>query len=209
MDYSEEEDHGVVALAAAGKSRYGTIIEITITKKTTMKYILLTCLLSAAVLTFAQDTTKTNGKVQPVSNKRITGLKSVPKGIARKPIDEDAATGNVLGGYTIEKYTLIIRNSDTKKLAKITGSQFKITEEKISGSEVDEINLKFSDIEFMETADYLYRVFGEMPETIPDDLPATLKVHRTNNLDCYGIAELSDRTIIMAYKGALVYLTRI
>lgn len=174
-----------------------------------MKFILLSCLVVATGFSFAQDTTKTKTHNQPVSNKRIVGLKAVPKGIARKPLDETSGSTNVFGGYTIDKYTVIIRNSDTKKLAKITGSQVKITEERINGTEMEEISLKFSDTEFMETTDYLYRVFGEMPSTIPDDLPATLKVFKTNNLYCYGIAELDDRTIIMPYKGALVYLIRI
>ena len=63
-------------------------------------------------------------------------------------------------------------------------------------------------MEVMETTDYLYRVFGMVPEEVPSDLPASMKVHRTNNLDCYGIAIVSNDIMVMPYNGALIYLKR-
>ena len=173
-----------------------------------MKYLIILICFGYSLNGVAQDTTKTKKKSEVISNKKVKGVKKLPQIIARKPLVDENTSPSIFSAYLIEKYTVMVRTSESKLLAKTPGSLLTIEEEQITGDQIDPIALKFSDTEVMETADYLYRVLGIVPDEIPADLPASLKVHRTNNLDCYGIAEVSDQLVIMPYKGALLYLKR-
>jgi hypothetical protein len=176
-----------------------------------MKYTCLLICFGFALMVNAQDTTKTttNKKTPVVMTKRVKGVKANPQVIARVPTDETSdAADFIFDDFTVDRYTVMVRNSATKSLAKLNGSAVKIAAEKITGDQIETISLKFSDMEVMETTDYLYRVFGMVPEEVPSDLPASMKVHRTNNLDCYGIAIVSKEIIVMPYNGALIYLRR-
>ena len=176
-----------------------------------MKYTFLVICIGLALGANAQDTTKTttDKKTPIVTTKRVKGVKANPQVIARIPSDETNDQPDfIFDDFTIDRYTVMVRNSATKSLTKLTGSAVQIAAEKISGDQIQTITLKFSDMEVMETTDYLYRVFGMVPEEVPSDLPASMKVHRTNNLDCYGIAIVSNDIMVMPYNGALIYLKR-
>jgi hypothetical protein len=71
---------------------------------------------------------------------------------------------------------------------------------------MDSVSYRVTEVELMNTEDYLYRIFGEIPASIPDDLPLNVNVIKTDNLACYGIVRLSDEVVLIPYKGLLLYL---
>ena len=157
-------------------------------------------------LAYGQDTTKTTPSIGQKRAKSTPG-KSLPN-ISFKKLDANSAAPKIKGKFIIEQYSLQLNTSDSKKAIKVVGTTLEIAETIIAGSEIDTISYKMSDSEIMNTEDYLFRIFGEVPETIPADLPANILVHKTDNLECYGIAELSDGRVLIPYNGLLLYLRR-
>lgn len=157
-------------------------------------------------ITFGQDTTKT----APVAIQK--GLKNAP-GVRfpssyAKNVGGEKTKEDIQGKFIIEQYSLQINTTEAKNAIQVVGTTLEINEATIFGSDIDSISYKVSDSELMNTEDYLFRIFGEVPETIPEDLPPNVFVHKTDNVDCYGIAQLSDGRILIPYNGLLLYLRK-
>ncbi len=169
-----------------------------------MKLILGLFLIGAVTFSYGQQKT---GVIKKTEKKSGTpGNESFPSVSFRRKID--TVEPNVTGKFIIEEYRLQVRGSGTNKAISAVGSALVIEELSIVGEKIDTISYKINDSEVMNTEDYLFRIFGEVPETVPEDLPPSILVHRTDNLDCYGIAELPDGTVLIPYKGLLLYLRR-
>ena len=171
-----------------------------------MKIVLSLIIIGLVSVSFGQDTTKSTPKV---GQQRATsaGSHSLPN-VSFRRLDADNSTPNIEGKFIIEQYSLQLNTSDAKKAIKVVGTTLKIADTTIAGSDIDTIAYKISDSEIMNTEDYLFRIFGEVPDNIPTDLPANILVHKTDNLDCYGIGQLSDGRVLIPYNGLLLYLRR-
>lgn len=157
-------------------------------------------------ISFGQDSTKV---IKKTGQKRMT---KTPGGafpvVSFKKANPELAEANITGKFIIEEYSLQVKTSETNKAIRSVGSALEISETDISGAAIDTISYRISDSQNMNTEDYLFRIFGEVPESIPDNLPMNILVHKTDNLDCYGIAQLADGTVLIPYKGLLLYLRR-
>lgn len=171
-----------------------------------MKIVLSFIMLGLVSISFGQDSTKTTQKIG-AQRVTTTGGNSLPNVSFRK-LDAEGAKPDVQGKFIIEQYSLQINSSDAKKAIKAVGTTLVISDTIISGTDIDTISYQISDSEIMNTEDYLFRIFGEVPDNIPTDLPANIWVHKTDNLDCYGIGQLSDGRILIPYNGLLLYLRR-
>lgn len=171
-----------------------------------MKQLLSVLAIGLAMVSFGQDTTE----VKKVGQKRaVTTPADAFPAVSFRKLDNDVISpDNITGEYIIERYAVQVKTSETKKAIGVVGTELVIDNYSIVGSEIDSMEFQFSDSEYMNIEDYLYRIFGLVPEDIPDDLPTNIIVHKTNNLDCYGIGELSDGTVLIPYNGLLLYLRR-
>lgn len=176
-------------------------------KNRIMKIVLSLIILGLASSSFGQDTTKTSTPKATPKSVAVPGSKNFPN-VSFRRLYTDVSTPEIKGKFIIEQYSLQLNTSDAKKSIKVVGTALEIGDTNISGSDIDTIDYKISDSETMNTEDYLFRIFGEVPESIPEDLPVNLLVHKTDNLDCYGIAELSDGRVLIPYNGLLLYLRR-
>lgn len=169
-----------------------------------MKYIASLLLILGLVLpSFGQDTLKAIKANVPGQVSRPGG--SMPY-VSIEKAKELTSTPSISGNYTIDHYAVQLRKTSNKNIIEAVGSPVIVTEISVAGESIDSINFQISDRELMSTEDYLYRVFGELPEELPTDLPATLYVFKTNNLECYGIGQLSDGTLLIPREGILLYL---
>jgi hypothetical protein len=173
--------------------------------KNSMKYITgLFVVFGMVSISYSQDSTKT-------IRANVPGAASRP-GVAMSYVSLDRAkeltheTSSIAGTYTIDHYSVQLRKPNNNKIINTVGTEAIVTDISIGGEAMDSILFQISDRELMSTDDYLYRVFGELPEEIPTDLPVTLYVYKTNNLECYGIGQLSDRTLLIPVEGILLYL---
>lgn len=171
-----------------------------------MKLLIGLFFVSCIGLTYGQDTTKTTPKLQEkqVENKEGPSFPSV----SFRRADDVARAPQIKGNYIIERYVLQINSSDAKEAMKVVGNPLVIDETTILGEEMDSIKYDIYESQMMNTEDYLFRIFGEVPSTLPDDLPTSILVHKTDNLDCYGIAELNNGLVLIPYNGLLLYLRR-
>ncbi|MFT5821079.1 MAG: hypothetical protein ACI8ZM_002328 [Crocinitomix sp.] len=171
-----------------------------------MKIVLSFIMLGLVSISFGQDSTKTTTKVG-VQRATTTGAQSLPN-ISFKKLGAADSKIDIEGKFIIEQYSLQINSSDAKKAIKAVGTTLEISDTIIAGTDIDTISYQVSDSEIMNTEDYLFRIFGEVPENIPADLPVNVWVHKTDNLECYGIAQLSDGRVLIPYNGLLLYLRR-
>lgn len=171
-----------------------------------MKIVLSFILFGLVSLSYGQDSTKTAPKMG-AQRVTTTGAQSLPN-ISFKKLGQEASKPDIEGKFIIEQYSLQINSSDAKKAIKAVGTAIEISDTIIAGTDIDTISYKINDSEIMNTEDYLFRIFGEVPENIPADLPPNIWVHKTDNLDCYGIGQLSDGRVLIPYNGLLLYLRR-
>ncbi|WP_066757984.1 hypothetical protein [Crocinitomix algicola] len=151
-----------------------------------------------------------NGSHKPITNKvESKQLKTAEKLPFRLAATENTLNIDIKGRYYIERYDVHHNSSKTKKAIKAVGTYLEITDSLISGTAIEPIIFKISHSEILEGADYLYRVFGETPEDVPQEWPEEFAVHKTNNLDCYGIGVLPDGTVIIPYNGLILYLRQV
>lgn len=170
-----------------------------------MKYIsglfLAVCMASTS---HGQDTIKTiRANVPGAPSRPGAAMSYVSLDRAKKLSNEQYA---IAGTYTIDHYAVQLRKPNNNKVINTVGTEAIVTDISVRGEAMDSILFQISDRELMSIDDYLYRVFGELPEEIPTDLPATLYIYKTNNLECYGIGQLSDGTLIIPVEGILLYL---
>lgn len=178
--------------------------KIELLKNKTMKYII------AGILTFgfmqlsiAQDTTKTvNAGVPGQVGRQGTSFPLAT--LARPAVKATAET--IAGKYSIDHYIVQIKKTGNKEVIGAVGTEVTVSDTLMVGDSFGTISFQISEKELMSTEDYLYRIFGEIPSEIPADIPATLYVLKTNNLECYGIGQLSDGTILIPKEGVLLYL---
>lgn len=170
-----------------------------------MKYFAGLFLIVGMVSTsYGQDTIKTiQANVPGAPSRPGAAMSYVSRDRAKELTNE---TTSIVGTYTIDHYAVQLRKPNNNKVINTVGTEAIVTDISIGGEAMDSILFQISDRELMSTDDYLYRVFGELPEEIPTDLPATLYVYKTNNLDCYGIGQLSDGTLLIPVEGILLYL---
>ncbi len=172
-----------------------------------MKKLLGLMLVGIVTVGYGQDTTKIKS-AQPLSEgAKVPGAKAAPSFLFKRPEDANV-TPKITGQYIIEKYVVQVNSSDAKKAMKVVGNALKIDELIILGDEMDTINYEIYESQFMNTEDVLFRIFGEAPDVIPDDFPGNVMVHKTDNLDCYGIAEISNDLVLIPYNGLLLYLRK-
>jgi hypothetical protein len=171
-----------------------------------MKIVLSFIMLGLVSISFGQDSTKTSPKIG-TQRVNMTGGQSLPN-VTYGTLAGERSKPDVEGKFIIEQYSLQINSSDAKKAIKAVGTTLVISDTIISGTNIDSISYQISDSEIMNTEDYLFRIFGEVPENIPADLPLNIWVHKTDNLDCYGIGQLADGRILIPYNGLLLYLRR-
>lgn len=163
---------------------------------------ILLSILSLFVLTVSFGQVKTVQKTVPsfkaeASNSRMKTLVSPDK------------TPHIFGNFSAGEYSIIIKNKETNTLIRdIIGSPVSITETSISGDLIENTQFNIIESEVLETADFLFRLFDEVQDEIPENLPNQLLVHKTNHPSYYGIAELSDGTVIIPHNGLLLYLKR-
>ncbi|MDA7804252.1 hypothetical protein N8987_06720 [Crocinitomix sp.] len=163
-----------------------------------MKLILLLCFASVSFISIAQEKNKPEGY-------KVGGAQTNARSFAIKKAPDKIKDANISGKYIIERYSIQIKTTETKRALSAVGTELEISDSLIVGNEIKAIEYHISESQLMNTEDYLYRVFGEVPEELPADLPLELMVHRTNNLDCYGIAELPDGVLLIPYSGLLFY----
>jgi len=169
-----------------------------------MNYITsLLLLLGCISTTFGQDTLKTT---KATNSGQISRPGATMPYVSLQKAKELSTTPSISGTYIIDHYAVQIRKTSNSTIIEAVGTAIIATENSIAGEELDSINFQISDRELMSTEDYLYRVFGELPEEIPTDLPATIYVFKTNNLACYGIGQLADGTLLIPREGILLYL---
>ena len=171
-----------------------------------MKIVLSFIMLGLVSISFGQDSTKTTLKLGEKSV-TTTGAGNLPN-VSFQKFDVDDSTPDIKGKFIIEQYSLQLNTPDAKKAIKVVGTTLEIKDTTIAGSDIDTISYQVNDIEIMNTEDYLFRIFGEVPETIPADLPVNIWVHKTDNLDCYGIGRLPDGRVLIPYNGLLLYLRK-
>lgn len=171
-----------------------------------MKIVLSFIMLGLVSISFGQDSTKTTPQLGQIRVKS-TPANNFPNVSFRK-LDTDDAAPDIEGKFIIEQYSLQLNTSEAKKAIKAVGTTLEIKDTTITGSDIDTISYQINDSEVMNTEDYLFRIFGEAPETVPADLPPNIWVHKTDNLDCYGIGQLADGRVLIPYNGLLLYLRR-
>ncbi len=153
--------------------------------------------------TFGQDTTKALKATVPGAVSRPGG--NLPF-VSIEKAKELTSTPSISGSYLIDHYAVQLRKPGNKTIIDAVGTPVNVTDISVAGESLDSVLFQISDRELMSTEDYLYRVFGELPEEIPTDLPPNLYVFKTNNLECYGIGQLSDGTLLVPKEGILLYL---
>ncbi|UKN02921.1 hypothetical protein K6119_05255 [Paracrocinitomix mangrovi] len=122
--------------------------------------------------------------------------------------DRAKKINSIYGNFEVEKYTVLSKNTlNTTELNLIVGSLIKVQDSTMTGAEIDPMTYQIYEVEMMTSDDYIFRVFGkEVKEPQPEELPSTLKVHKTDNKLCYGIVELPGGKIAVPYKGVLLFL---
>jgi hypothetical protein len=168
-----------------------------------MKVLFALFLIGTVSISFGQDSTQVT---KPVGQKRVGSASTGPSNISFKKADPVNSTPKIAGVYTVERFSVQLNTTETKKAKEIVGTEIIISETAIVGTQMDSLSYRVSEVELMNTEDYLYRIFGEVPASIPDDLPLNVNVIKTDNLACYGIVRLSDGVVLIPYKGLLLYL---
>lgn len=116
---------------------------------------------------------------------------------------------NIFGSFEITKLSVLSKKTLPKKeLSVLIGSLIKVSKTAITGSEIDPFNFEIYDVEKMNSSDYIFREFGRSIRAPEPNLPATIKVHKTDFEGCYGIVEISEDEIAIPYNGVLLFLKR-
>jgi len=115
----------------------------------------------------------------------------------------------IFGNYTITGYSILsLKSPSTQQLDAMIGSDAQVNEKSISGTLIDSISFSIFEVERLQKDDYVFRVFGREVKVTEQDLPSSFSVHKTDNTNCYGIAEIGNGKLAIPYKGVLLYLTR-
>lgn len=126
-----------------------------------------------------------------------------------QPKHKAASLADVFGDFEIVRYRVLSKDHPNKKeLESLIGSLVKVSAEHLTGSEIDPVTYDLFEIEQMARGDFIYRAFGRSIRAPEPDLPSTLKVHKTDNQNCYGIIDLDKDQVAVPYKGVLLFLKR-
>lgn len=175
-----------------------------------MKALLLVIGFIFSLFTFGQDTSKTNNQNRMVkfpASPSLTFVKSTTHTLSLQY--------SKTGTFKIDTLFVYEKSKATKALQKKgIGTTVHLTKNSIKGTYIDSTTFIYLENEKLETDDYLYRAFGALPKNRPSNLPKYLYVQRitstTNAIDLpYGLALLDNGTLLLPYKGILLYLVKI
>lgn len=116
---------------------------------------------------------------------------------------------SLFGDYTIDSFSVIDKKLLSKKERKaLIGTSIRIDVADLSGDQIKPLSFEMIEVENMSKEDYLFRVFGAKQDVELGELPAQLRVHKTDQSTCYGIVELHDSKVVLPYKGVLLFLSK-
>ena len=168
-----------------------------------MKFYITLLALGLTFISYGQDTTKTKGTVAVQT--RVPSASTLPNARFARPSRGDKPV-DLTGTYVVDRFDVLVRTKETKEAKEVLATEVIVADTIMTGPIMDSINYKIGESQFMGIEDYLYRIFGEVPEEVPADLPPNIMVHKTDNLECYAVAELVTGEILIPYKGLLLYL---
>ena len=123
--------------------------------------------------------------------------------------DDVVAIPSIFGDYSVNKYVQMLKAMPNKiDLNLIMGSLVRIQSTSITGDEINPMSFNIYEMETMTAEDYLFRVFGEEHSEHIEDLPSTIRVHKTDHAECYGILDLGNDGVAIPYKCLLLFLSR-
>lgn len=164
-----------------------------------MKTIITFAALAFAFTGFGQQ------HYQTVSHKQVD-FKPADRLEKIEPL-ESTTLRPIFGDYTIEKYYILSTDTPSKgDLGKLEGSTVRVSKSEFSGEAIESDSIDIYEMEKMTRGDYIYRNFGRGIRAPEPDIPNSLNVYKTGNLDCYGIALLQNGQIALPYKGVLLIL---
>ncbi len=164
-----------------------------------MKSVITLCILFASVGAFCQIDKNRIKKAAPIELKsaKITEVTA-----NRQNVD-------ITGQYEITKYSQISKKTiPAKELKLLIGTLVKVNDTAITGSEIDPFNFEIFEITKMNSSDYIFRQFEKILKSPEPNLPETVRIHKTDNDDCYGIVQINSSKIAIPYNGVLLFLTR-
>lgn len=115
----------------------------------------------------------------------------------------------IFGDFKIDKYSILSRKTPSnKELNTLIGSLVRIQRTDLTGDEIEPSTFNITEVTYMSSSEYIYKVFGREIREQEPDLPETVKVHKTDHLGCYGIIEVGDGRVAIPYKGVLLFLSK-
>ncbi|MBK6524315.1 MAG: hypothetical protein IPG07_01470 [Crocinitomicaceae bacterium] len=115
----------------------------------------------------------------------------------------------IFGEYVVDSFAVLSRKTPSiEELNALLGTTLKVLSSSITGTNIDPMTFSIYSVERLERDDFIYRVFGREIKAPEPNLPQAFNVHKTDNENCYGIAEIDTRHIAIPYKGVLLFLTK-
>ncbi len=169
-----------------------------------MKSILLIMLSLLIILGYSQDSTKSVFKERLIDKSK----KQAASKAQIAPYNPLKLAGS-FGLFKIVHAEILISSQNTKKLVnQLKASEITLEENGFHGPQIDSVSFKISELELLTTEDYLFRLYGQIIDTLPPNLPKRITMQKTTNLICYGIGRLPNGTTIIPYRGLLLYLKK-
>lgn len=133
-------------------------------------------------------------------------VKADAVGVKVKPMETELT---LFGDYIIDSYSVIDKKLLKKKERKgLIGTRVRVDLADLTGDQIKSLSFEILEVENMSKEDYMFRVFGDKIDIELSELPAMLRVHKTDQSACYGIIELHDSKLVLPYKGLLLFLSK-
>lgn len=170
-----------------------------------MKIVLIIGIMLISSVSLAQvQKVKTGDKKALRQGTKVVRAEAVD--VKVKPMETELI---LFGDYVIDSYSVIDKKLMKKKERKAligTGVQIDLVD--LTGDQIKPLSFEILEVENMTKEDYMFRVFGDKSDLDLSELPAKLRVHKTDQSACYGIVELHDSKVVIPYKGLLLFLSK-